>query len=84
LRWIWEGFLILSASRPAGMAGPLHITFSEINHYCQIYGIDGYRKKIDFADYVKLLDTLWIEDYYEKEKEKKRKEETLNNLKKNK
>lgn len=66
------------------MAGPLHITFSEINHYCQIYGIDGYRKKIDFADYVKLLDTLWIEDYYEKEKEKKRKEETLNNLKKNK
>ena len=64
------------------MNGPLHITFSEINHYCDIYGIESYTKKVDFADFVKLLDNLWIEDYYEKEKKRKKAEELSNKNKK--
>lgn len=81
---MWEGFLTLSSSRPAGMAGPMHISFSEINHYCQLYGIDDYRKRIDFSDFVKLLDNLWIEDYYEKDKKKRLADEAANKIKKNK
>jgi len=64
------------------MGGPLHITFSEINHYCQIYRIDGYKKKTDFTDFVKLLDVLWIEDYYEKENKRRDAEKRKSNNKK--
>lgn len=64
------------------MNGPLHITFCEIDHYCNIYGIDRFSKKADFATFVKLLDNLWIEDYYEKEKKRKKAEETANKNKK--
>jgi hypothetical protein len=72
LIWIWQGFISLSHSRSVGMSGPLHITFSEINAYCSLYSITGHRKKIDFADHVTLLDSLWIEDYYEKDSERRK------------
>lgn len=81
LIWVWNGFLALSNSRSVGMAGPLHITYSEINNYCELYSIKGYIKKSDFADHVRLLDNLWIEDYYEKEKKKRAAEDRKKNNK---
>lgn len=73
--WLWHGFIILSGSRPVGMAGPLHIMFSEIQAYCHLYDITESRKKEEFTDFVKMLDTLWIEDYYDKDKKRKEAED---------
>jgi len=63
------------------MGGPLHIPFSEIAAYCHLYEIVDYRKKLDFADFVKMLDVLWIEDYYAKESKRKTAEERNNKKK---
>ena len=82
LLWAWNGFLQLSASRPVGMGGPMHIPFSEISHYCQLYGIDSNNKRIFFANVTKVLDNIWIEDYYDKTNKVKQAEDRKNKTKK--
>lgn len=66
------------------MAGPAHIQFAEMIHYCDFYSIKGFQKRIDFADYIRLLDNIWLDDFYEKEKKRRAEEDRKNNNNKNK
>lgn len=48
------------------MGGPLPITFTDMASYCYLRGINSLSEKEDLIYYMRLLDGMWIEDYYQK------------------
>jgi len=58
LLFIWESFLMLSASRQLSQLQP--ITYQEIEAYCNLCNIPDY-ERIEFVRWIKFLDNKFLE-----------------------
>lgn len=63
LRWIWEGFMSISASRQIGMSAPQPILLSEILAYCEYTGIFDSCEREELLNHVQKLDIVFRGDF---------------------
>lgn len=68
LRYVWNGFILLSDSRSSGM-GLSYIPLSEILAWFQIYDIDDMAEREEVLEMIKALDRIYVE--YQNSKDKK-------------
>jgi hypothetical protein len=68
LRWIWEGFMVLTASRQVGMSSPQPIMVSEVLAYCKFAGIFDPEEREEFLHHVQSLDRVFQADFIARNK----------------
>lgn len=68
LQWVWKAFTDLNYRRSAGFGGPLPITYSDIDSYCRLKGIDLLVEREKLLRFIDALDRAYMADTYEKQK----------------
>lgn len=63
LRFIWEGFMILTASRQVGMSSPQPIQFSEIKAYCEFAELRDQEDREAFVHHIQKMDEVFQADF---------------------
>lgn len=65
-RWVWDAFCVLSAKRLRIDGTPQPIQLTEIKGFVDFFGIDEEVRRGLFFDVVSTLDSIYMQDYWEK------------------
>ena len=65
LMWVWKAFTDLNYRRPAGFAGPLPITYTDIDAYCRLKDILSPGERERLLRLIDPLDRAWMAKAHE-------------------
>lgn len=71
LKWIYEGFMRLSAARQLGFSSVQPISISEVLSYCELFDIYDPEDREDFLYFVQFLDKIFLQDMERKKPKSK-------------
>lgn len=72
---------MLIETRDYGMGGPMHIKCAETESYLRLSGVDDQDDITLFFFCVMKMDGIWLEDYYTKQDQEKKRQEQRDRMK---
>jgi hypothetical protein len=73
LHYYYDAFSELSSDRSYTQGSPLRLSTGQIHTYWSVYGLYNFE---DFADKIKLIDSIWSSKLHEKQEKDSAKKET--------